>query len=80
MVYIDINQKGEISAGLLLYTAQQGGDGTLGGLIVMARRFESVLASAIRNIDACSNDPLCSRSRSGPVDRTGHMLCLHASF
>jgi len=48
--------------GLLLYTSQQGGDGSLGGLIALCEHTEfcRVMAAAERNIDACSNDPLCS--------------------
>jgi hypothetical protein len=45
--------------GLLLYTAQSGGDGTLGGLIGLVPHFERILKSALRNVDACSNDPIC---------------------
>lgn len=51
---------GEIKGGVLLYTAQSGGDGTLGGLISLVPQFESVLENALRNLDFCSNDPLCS--------------------
>lgn len=49
----------EVSGGVLLYTAQTGSDGSLGGLISLVPRFESILSAAVRNIDACSNDPLC---------------------
>lgn len=51
---------GELRGGILLYTAQSGGDGTLGGLISLVPQFESVLENAVRNLDFCSNDPLCS--------------------
>jgi len=51
---------GELRGGILLYTAQSGGDGTLGGLISLVPQFDSVLENAMRNIDFCSNDPLCS--------------------
>lgn len=52
----------EPSGGILLYTSQQGSDGSLGGLIALCGRseFASVMAAAERNINACSNDPLCS--------------------
>lgn len=53
----EINDK--IVGGLLLYTAQSGGDGTLGGLIGLVPHFERILKSALRDIDACSNDPIC---------------------
>ena len=45
--------------GVLLYTAQPGGDGTLGGLIALVPQFERVLSVALRELDSCSNDPLC---------------------
>ncbi len=65
-VYIDVNpDTGEANGGVLLYTAQPGGDGTLGGMIALVPDFERVLNGALRNIDACSNDPLCGEERFG---------------
>lgn len=59
-IYIDVDENtGDASGGILLYTVQPGGDGTLGGLIALVPQFQRVLESALRNIDACSNDPLC---------------------
>jgi len=59
-IFVDVNENsGEANGGILLYTAQPGGDGTLGGLVALVPEFEHVLAAAFRNIDACSNDPLC---------------------
>jgi hypothetical protein len=51
---------GEVSGGILLYTTQAGTDGSLGGLISLVPEFETVLSAAVRNLEACSNDPLCS--------------------
>jgi hypothetical protein len=50
------------SGGILLYTCQHGSDGTLGGLIALCTHsdFSRVMNAAERNINACSNDPLCS--------------------
>lgn len=63
-IFTDINDAtGQSNGGLLLYTAQPGGDGTLGGLIALVPEFERVLSGALRNIDACSNDPLCGEER-----------------
>jgi hypothetical protein len=60
-VYIDIDEtSGEASGGVLLYTAQPGGDGTLGGMIALVPLFDRVLRVAFNTIDGCSNDPLCS--------------------
>ena len=51
---------GSLSGGILLYTVQSGGDGTLGGLISLVPRIENVLDAATRNLNFCSNDPLCA--------------------
>ena len=59
-VFVEIDEEfGDAKGGVLLYTAQPGGDGTLGGLIALVPQFERIVAAAIRDIDACSNDPLC---------------------
>lgn len=60
-VYIDIDeQSGAASGGILLYTVQPGGDGTLGGMMALAAQFDRVLRAALNTIDSCSNDPLCA--------------------
>lgn len=59
------------SGGVLLYTAQPGGDGTLGGLVALVPQFERVLATAFRDLDACSNDPLCGEELFGPGKYNG---------
>lgn len=60
--------------GLLLYTAQSGGDGTLGGLIGLVPHFERILKSALRRIDACSNDPICIEEEFGE-DKVNGAAC-----
>ncbi len=71
-IYIDIDEDtGDASGGILLYTVQPGGDGTLGGLIALVPRFQRVLESALRNIDACSNDPLCGEETFAPKKYNG---------
>lgn len=63
-VLVDIDDtSGAAGGGILLYTVQPGGDGTLGGLVALVPQFERVLAAAFRNIDTCSNDPLCGEER-----------------
>jgi hypothetical protein len=60
-VYIDIDdQSGRARGGILLYTVQPGGDGTLGGMMALAAQFDRVLRAALNTIDMCSNDPLCA--------------------
>lgn len=65
-VYIDIDEATDEARGaILLYTAQPGGDGTLGGMIALVPQFERVLRGALYLIDACSNDPLCGEEQFG---------------
>lgn len=66
-IFIDVDpETGVADGGLLLYTAQPGGDGTLGGLIALVPEFERVLERALYNLDTCSNDPLCGEEYFGP--------------
>jgi len=59
-VYVDIDEETAVaSGGILLYTAQPGGDGTLGGMIALVPQFDRVLRVALNTVDGCSNDPLC---------------------
>jgi hypothetical protein len=48
-------------AGILLYTASNDSDGSLGGLVDQARssRLEEVLSGALREAGLCAQDPLC---------------------
>lgn len=62
---------GSLTGGILLYTVQSGGDGTLGGLISLVPQFENVLDAAMRNIDFCSNDPLCNENGMKPGKHSG---------
>ena len=71
-VFVEIDeQSGDASGGVLLYTAQPGGDGTLGGLIALVPQFERVLEAATRDLDACSNDPLCGEEMFDPTKHNG---------
>jgi hypothetical protein len=46
------------AAGILIYTASPGNQGTLGGLVEVARRFAQVLESVIERQRLCSGDPV----------------------
>ncbi|TDP89606.1 DUF1998 domain-containing protein [Labedaea rhizosphaerae] len=54
-------QGGRDMAGLLIYTAAGDSEGTMGGLVRMARteRLRSVFAAALRDARWCSTDPVC---------------------
>jgi hypothetical protein len=59
-LYVSTAQGREM-AGLLIYTAAGDSEGTMGGLVRMARPdpLRSVFASAISNARWCSTDPVC---------------------
>lgn len=69
--------KGQAMAGLLVYTATQDADGTLGGLerLGTAGRIEAVLQRAIEAIEWCSSDPLCISDVMGANDSSSHSVC-----
>lgn len=48
-------------AGILIYTASQDADGTMGGLVAQAEpaSFEAVFERALESASWCSNDPVC---------------------
>lgn len=46
--------------GLLLYTASAGSQGTLGGLIALAKHMARMVEQALDRLDICSNDPVCA--------------------
>jgi hypothetical protein len=73
-------ENGDVSnSGLLLYTVQPGGDGTLGGLISLVNRFDRVLDRAFQDLDTCSNDPLCEEAPAAGADGAACYSCLYAS-
>lgn len=51
----------ETEGGILIYTSQPGGDGSLGGLIGLAERLECILKDSYLSASSCSNDPFCIR-------------------
>jgi len=67
--------------GILLFTSEVGGEGTLGGLVAMgeARKFEALLRSALNDSMFCSNDPLCGESKGqgpGSINQAACQGCL----
>lgn len=53
----------EMKGGVLIYANRPGEDGTLGGLVSQAQRFDEILKLALDDIDSCSNDPICLLKR-----------------
>jgi len=78
-VYVRIENGVVTGSGLLLYTVQPGGDGTMGGLVSLVSRFENVLAQALQDVGTCSNDPLCEEAPTAGADGAACYSCLFAS-
>jgi hypothetical protein len=78
-VYLHTEAGRPARGGLLLYTVQPGGDGTLGGLIGLVPSFGEVIASALRDLASCSNDPLCEETYPDGVNGSACYSCLLAS-
>ena len=78
-VFLHLEPNKPPRGGLLLYTVQPGGDGTLGGLIALVRSFDQVIATALRDITSCSNDPLCEDSLPNGINGAACYSCLLAS-
>lgn len=53
-------ETGKVRGGILLFASQPGTEGTLGGLIALASRFDQFVEKAIEQINTCSADPLCN--------------------
>ena len=77
-IYISKDGK---EGGILLYTTQPGGDGTYGGLISQANRFDRIIQRAVVDVDRCSNDPVCKESKPSESKLNGAACysCLLAS-
>ena len=78
-IFVEPLPGGARIGGFLLYTVQPGGDGTLGGLVSLVPTFERVVERAFRDLDSCSNDPLCGREHFGP-DRVNGAACYACLF
>jgi hypothetical protein len=78
-VYLHNDATHGIRGGLLLFTVQPGGDGTLGGLMSLVPRFAQVLEDALRDLTTCSNDPLCEQAPQLGAEGAACYSCLLAS-
>ena len=60
-VYCIKKEDGTFSAGILLYVATPGSDGTLGGLTSLVDKniLPKIISNAERHLLSCSNDPVC---------------------
>jgi len=64
-------EDGKINGGILLYAAQPGAEGTLGGLIALLSHFGSFLNTAFEKSAMCSADPLCTEDNFKHKDVNG---------
>lgn len=77
--YLTFDDRGNARGGILLYTVQPGGDGTLGGLIALVPSFGAILDVALRDVSTCSNDPLCAESPAAGAEGASCYSCLLVS-
>ena len=64
---------GKSDAGVLIYAASPGTDGTLGGLISLVDKevLPKIIKKTLHKIRGCSNDPLCTHREINDKRRTG---------
>jgi hypothetical protein len=76
-VYVEANED-RAKGGIILYAVQQGADGTLGGMISLAPRFDRILQQVDATRSRCSNDPLCFEQeiRAGSYSGSSCYACL----
>jgi hypothetical protein len=77
--YLTFDSNGNSVGGILLYTVQPGGDGTLGGLMSLVPSFSNILDDALRDTGTCSNDPLCAEAPGAGSDGAACYSCLLVS-
>lgn len=65
-------------AGILIYTAAADSDGTLGGLVDLAKQesMETIIRNALIQASVCSSDPICSEHL--PEATSLHAAACHA--
>jgi len=68
-----------VRGGVLIYTATRGGDGSMGGLLVLVEVFDRVLERIREMAHFCSADPLCQEHQFQPGEVVGaacHACCM----
>ncbi|MBT3955711.1 MAG: hypothetical protein HOE93_00115 [Nitrosopumilus sp.] len=69
---------GKYQSGILIYTSATGSDGTLGGLVSLAKKefMTELFKKTAKGILSCSNDPVCSERKIAEDKKEG--ACCHA--
>ncbi len=78
-VYCKKNKRtGKYQSGILIYTSATGSDGTLGGLVSLAKKefMTELFKKTAKGILSCSNDPVCSERKIAEDKKEG--ACCHA--
>lgn len=77
-----VSEEGPGMCGFLLFTSSPDSDGTLGGLSREGRtdRMGSTLEAAIRDLEWCSSDPLCSSGMLSVAEDSGLAACHSCAF
>lgn len=75
--YLDGDDRHDDMHGLLVYTASDSSDGSLGGLVRSGTpgRFEGILLGALRKALWCSGDPVCIESHGQGPDSCNLAAC-----
>jgi len=61
--------------GLLLYTGSPDSEGTLGGLVNIARDLAPIIRRALASAELCANDPVCSSQKPDPENQRALLGC-----
>jgi hypothetical protein len=77
-VYLTLGRDGKAEGGIVLYTTQPG-EGTMGGLVSLASRFDEVLERVAELAEVCPNDPLCIDQKFG-LGKVYGAACYACSF
>ena len=63
--------------GVLIYTTSPDKNGTMGGLVRQGKpeNIQKIISAAVREIQCCSNDPLCFETPSGKFNKAACFAC-----
>ena len=81
--YLDEGQERfEDMHGLLIYTASESGDGSLGGLVRSGEpgRFEKIFHNTLEKALWCSGDPVCIESKGQGLDSCNLAACYNCAL
>jgi len=79
-VYLE-RSASRVRGGILLYAAQPGSEGTMGGLVALVPHFQQIFQRTFDMLDRCSGDPLCieNQFQSGHYSGAACYGCLFLS-